>query len=68
MAKIFELNDSEEKLYNEFCEKHKHKDVNKGAIGGNISIKFTVTSIGDMPTVRCGVCGEEKNITDYDKL
>jgi hypothetical protein len=68
MGKVFELNDNEEKLYNEFCEKHTHKDVNVGAIGGNISVRFTVTSIGDMPTVRCGVCGEEQNITDYDKL
>lgn len=68
MARTFTLNDNEEKLYNEFCEKHIHKDVNVGTIGGNISVRFTVTSIGDIPTVRCGVCGEEKNITDYDKL
>ena len=68
MARTFTLNDNEEKLYNEFCEKHRHKNVNVGAIGGNISVRFTITSIGDMPTVRCSVCGKEKNITDYDKL
>ena len=68
MARVFNLNDNEEKLYNEFCEKHMHKNVNKGAIGGSISVNFMVTSIGDMPTVRCGVCGEEQGITDYDKL
>jgi len=68
MGKVFELNDSEEKLYNEFCKKHMHQEINHGAIGGNISVSFTVTSIGDMPTVRCHTCGEEENITDYDKL
>ena len=68
MARIFELKDIEEKLYYEFCEKHRHKDVNTGAIGGNISIRFTVTSIGDMPTVRCDVCGAEENITDYGRF
>lgn len=62
----FELNDKEEKLYNEFCTKHIHKDVNKGAIGGHISITFTLTSIGDGKSIKCGICGEEQNITDYD--
>ena len=61
----FTLNEKEEKAYREFCEKHKHY---AGAIGGNISVEFTVTSIGDMPTVKCGICNEELNLTDYDKL
>lgn len=61
----FTLNEKEEKLYHEFCEKHRHYS---GAIGGHILVEFTVTSIGDMPTVKCDICHEELNLTDYDKL
>lgn len=62
----FELNDKEEKLYNEFCTKHMHKNVNKGAIGGHISIRFVLTSVGDGKLIKCGICGKEQDITDYD--
>ena len=64
----FELNENETQSFNAFCEKHRHSETYTGAIGGHISIRFTITSIGTMPTVRCDVCGEEENITDYDKL
>ena len=68
MGKTFEFHGNEEEKFNAFCEKHQHPEADKGAIGGHISFRFTLTSIGDMPTVRCGVCGEEENITDYDIL
>lgn len=68
MAKSFELNENEEKLLNKFCEKHRHPETKKGAIGGHISVTFAMTSLGEMPSVRCGVCGEKQDITDYDKL
>lgn len=64
----FRLNDNEEALYKAFCEKHRHLDVNKGAIGGSISVIFTMTGIGTMPSVKCGICGEKEDITDYDVL
>ena len=64
----FILNDKEEVKYTDFCKKHKHSDIEKGAIGGNISVKFLITGIGAMPSVKCSICGEEKDITDYSKL
>lgn len=68
MAMTFEINDKEEKLYHEFCEKHKHPETNKGAIGGHISVRFNCTGLGDMASVHCGVCGETESITDYGKF
>ena len=64
----FTLTDKEEKDYQDFCQKHKHPDIEKGAIGGNISITFLITGIGALPSVLCSICGEEKDITDYSKL
>ena len=52
--------------YKKFCDKHLHKETNQGAIGGTISLIFSFTSIGIGKVVRCGICGEEENITDYD--
>ena len=66
MITEFKLNEKEAKLAEEFEKKHRHPDVNKGAIGGHISYEFTPTSIGDAISIRCFVCGEEENITDYN--
>lgn len=68
MSKTFEFHGNEEKLYEEFCKRHIHPEVNKGAIGGNISVTFTMTSIGTFPSVHCSICGETENITDYSTL
>lgn len=68
MVKKFELNDKEYEMACQFEKDHEHKDVNLGAIGGNISVTFTITSIGELKTVKCGVCDCVQNVTDYDIL
>lgn len=68
MVKKFELNDKEYEMACQFEKDHEHKDVNLGAIGGNISITFTITSIGELKTIKCGVCDCVQNITDYNIL
>ena len=37
-----------------------------GAICGAITYEFTPTSIGLITIMKCGVCGESINLTDYD--
>ena len=61
----FKLNEKEETAAKVFMEKHRHPDINKGAIGGHLYFCFTPTSIGDACSIRCKICGEEENITDY---
>ena len=43
-----------------------HRDVNKGAIGGHISINVTMTSIGAGKSCHCSVCGQNADITEYN--
>ena len=62
----FKLTENEETAYNKFCEEHKHPGVEKGAIGGHISITFTPTGIADGVSVSCHICGKKEDITDYD--
>ena len=62
----FKLNEKEEAASKEFQEKHKHPNVNKGAIGGHIHYIFIPTGVGDACCIECGICGEKENITDYD--
>ena len=52
--------------YREFEKEHRHKDVNKGAIGGHLEIRLTPTSLGTAKSVKCHVCDCESNITDYN--
>ena len=68
MVRNFELNDKEFERSCEFEKKHMHMDVNTGAIGGHLSVKFIITSIGALASIRCEICGEEEVITDYDSL
>ena len=56
----------EYKRYKKFQENHMHRDVNKGAIGGHISINVTMTSIGAGKSCHCSVCGQSANITEYN--
>ena len=59
----FKLNDNELLEAEKFIEEHRHKDVEKGAIGGHLT--FTPTSIGVAVEIQCDICGKSKNITDY---
>ena len=49
----------------QFQQNHRHKDINKGAIGGHLSMDITFTSVGIGVSAICHVCGEEENLTDY---
>jgi hypothetical protein len=64
--KQFKLTKSETELANEFEKEHAHPEVYKGAIGGHISYKFTPTALANACEISCSICGESKNITDYD--
>ena len=59
----FTLNPNEVDEYNKFIEEHKNCKCS-ATIGGKISIIFTPTGLGDAKSVKCNVCGEEKEITD----
>lgn len=62
MIKKFELNDTEYQKAVEFEKKHRHYS---GAIGGHISVEFSLTGLGCAKTVKCFICDESENITDY---
>lgn len=67
MIKLFELNDIEYERAQQFEKDHIHKGEG-GAIGGYISVRFNITSIGTLKTIKCSVCDCEQNITDYESL
>lgn len=50
--------------YLQFCEDHKHDDIDRGAIGGGMEISYIPTGIGNIVKVRCELCGAEADITD----
>lgn len=63
--KYFILDDEQQRKYECFLKKHEHST---SPIGGHISVKFTITSIADFPIVKCSVCNEELDISNYDNL
>lgn len=62
----FELNEVEEKKWNEFDKIHQSTcSQYTGAIGqSSVQTIFVVNSIGIDVTVKCTKCKEEKSITD----
>ena len=60
---IFTLTPNEVDEYNKFIDEHKNCKCS-ATIGGKISVIFTPTGLGDAKSVKCNVCGEEKEITD----
>ena len=67
MPREFKLNENEIKAAEEFEQKHmKCAQKKPSTIGGHISYEFTPTAIGIGISVKWILCGEEKNITDYD--
>lgn len=66
MTTEFKLTDQEAMLAEVFEIEHRHEDINKGTIGGHISYMFTPNSIGIGVSMRCNICGEEENITEYN--
>ena len=65
--KEFKLSEKEEVAAKAFLEKHRHPDVNKGAIGGHINYIFTPTGVGNACTIKCTICDAEENVTYYNK-
>lgn len=65
MQTRFGLSKVEKERAEQFNEKHRHKDVEKGAIGGHISYEFRPTGVGTSINIECGICGEKEDITDY---
>jgi len=64
IRKAFEMNDVECKSANAFAEKH--STCKAHPIGGSkFSYIFTPT-IGMNVHIKCLICGEEKDISDYD--
>ena len=62
-----ELNDNEQKAYDDFYEAHKSCQRYTGAIGvNNVRIIATGTSMGWMLECECSRCREKKSITDLD--
>ena len=59
------LSENEIKKDEEFEEKHK-KCYRPTTIGVGIEYKFFPNAIGTGVSIKCGFCGEEENITDYD--
>lgn len=65
MITKFKLHENEIKKAKEFIEKHK-KCYIPTTIGGGIEYTFLPNAIGTGILIKCGFCGEEENITDYD--
>ena len=61
----FELTDKEVKAAKLFEKEHSHKGINKGTIGGHICYIFTPNGVFRGLSIKCNICKEEKNITDY---
>jgi hypothetical protein len=66
MITEFKLSEKEIEAARQFEERHRHPNINKGAIGGFITYKITPTSIGNATSIKCDICKKEENITDYD--
>jgi len=66
MKTEFRLNGSEIEKAEAFEQTHlKCAREHPTAIGGHISYEFTPTSIGTGVVIKCSLCGEQENITDY---
>ena len=65
--KTFTLADDEEKAALQFEADHDHPANNHGAIGGGIQYRFTPTGLGPVIIIKCTVCEQEQNITEFDK-
>ena len=65
MITDFSLSGKEIDAAKQFEEEHKKCHI-PTTIGGGIEYKFFPNAIGTAVSIKCGFCGEEKNITDYD--
>ncbi len=61
----FETNELESARIEEFRIKHKGC-ISPDAMGMKYTYQIIPGGIGTVWVVKCNICGEEKNITDYD--
>lgn len=64
----FEIIDKELESHQKWFEAHECNKPGKyyGAIGGHLTYEFTPNSIGCAIKVKCNVCAESADLTDYD--
>ena len=63
---LIKLNEKEQQLADEFINKHKECIENHSAtIGGHFEYIMTPTGIGTICKIKCGICNEILDITDY---
>lgn len=62
---IFRLTEKETKLAQKFMEEKQLEYA--GAIGGQFTFTFTITSIGQIVTVIDSASNEELTLTDFDE-
>ena len=60
----YSLNEKEAEAYAKFQKEH--YELHKGIKACGCSVIFTHTELGLGKTVRCNVCKEHTNITDYE--
>lgn len=59
---LYQMSDNEQKAERAFRDSHYKSCEN----GGKYLYELTGTGIGTAITIKCPVCGEEKDITDHD--
>lgn len=61
----FKLSEKEWEIAEEFM---KERNLYNGAIGGQFTISFTMTSIGDIASISDSRSGAEKTLTDFSEF
>lgn len=64
----YELSRREDARANQWVRDHelRHRGEDAGAIGGRYTVCFTGTGLGNIAHIRCGSCGTEACLTDFD--
>lgn len=64
----FKITGTELDKVNEFKKKHRESCTNKQNLtaGEYWTYKFIPGGIGTIITIKCNLCGEEENVTDYN--
>ena len=65
VGETFTLNKVESKRLHEFVEKH-YQHGRSGSAGEFVRVFFCPTGLGTIANAQCPVCGEVKDLTDYD--
>lgn len=67
MSRLLELmSDVEARKAIAFQSKHNECDGSAGAIGGAVTYSFTPTGLGFIVVLRCSICKQEENVTDFE--